>query len=171
MAEHPKQADLQALVETLVGAGVELIVVGGAAALLQGAPTTTLDLDIVHRQTQENVERLARLLGSLDAYVREPANRRLRPDASLLLGRGQINLSTSLGPLDLLCRLHDGRGYDELLPHSEIVSDGQIEIRTIDLPTLVEIKSSTGRNKDKLLVPVLLALLAERARGTGHEPQ
>ncbi|WP_324992114.1 hypothetical protein [Hyalangium sp.] len=145
MSQHPRQADLRALVEALVGAGVEFIVVGGGAAVLQGAPTTTLDLDIVHR--------------------------RLRPDASLLMGQGQIRLSTDLGPLDPLCRLHDGRGYEELLVHSEVVTDGQIQIRVIDLPTLIEIKSTTGRSKDKLIVPVLLALLAERTSEPGREPK
>jgi hypothetical protein len=147
---------------------VEFIVVGGGAAVLQGAPTTTLDLDIVHRQTPENVSRLMQLLSSLNAYIREAGDRRLRPDASLFLGQGQIRLSTDLGPLDPLCRLHDGRGYDELLQHSEVVTDGQIRIRVIDLPTLIEIKSTTGRSKDKLIVPILLALLAERTSRAGQ---
>lgn len=44
----------RALVD-LLDAGVELIVVGGLAAVLHGAPVVTFDLDIVHRQTPENV--------------------------------------------------------------------------------------------------------------------
>ena len=43
----PKQADLAALIEILTSSGVEFIVIGGAAAVLHGAPTTTFDLDIV----------------------------------------------------------------------------------------------------------------------------
>jgi hypothetical protein len=34
---HPPRADLDALVQSLLGAGVEFIVVGGAAAVLHGA--------------------------------------------------------------------------------------------------------------------------------------
>jgi hypothetical protein len=49
MRSHPKEADLPGLLEKLCEAGVEFIVVGGAAAVLQGAPITTADLDIVHR--------------------------------------------------------------------------------------------------------------------------
>jgi hypothetical protein len=171
VSEHPRQADLRALIEALVGAEVEFIVVGGGAAVLHGAPTTTVDLDIVHRQTPENVSRLVQLLNSLGAYIREVGNRRLHPDASLFLGRGQISLSTALGPLDPLCRLHDGRGYEELLSHSEVLTDGQIQIRVIDLPTLIDIKSTTGRSKDKLLVPILLALVAERTSEPGSGSQ
>ena len=41
---------------------VETIVVGLAAAIMQGVPVTTWDLDIVHRRTPENVQRLLRVL-------------------------------------------------------------------------------------------------------------
>jgi hypothetical protein len=162
---HPREADLSELIRRLVSVDVEFIVVGGAAAVLQGAPTTTLDLDIVHRQTPENIRRLAQELTRLDSYVREPAHRKLRPTEDHLAGSGQLNLSTSLGPLDPLCRLHDGRGYDELLPHSETLSDGEIRIRVLDLDTLIDIKSKTGREKDSLVVPILLALRRERGEG------
>ncbi|MBI1817397.1 MAG: hypothetical protein HYR72_20680 [Deltaproteobacteria bacterium] len=36
------------------------------------------------------------------------------------------------------------------------------QVRVIDLPTLIEIKSSAGRAKDRLVIPMLLALLRER---------
>ena len=39
-------ADLSALLKGLSEAGVEFIVVGGLAAVAQGAPVTTFDLDI-----------------------------------------------------------------------------------------------------------------------------
>lgn len=58
MPSHPKQADIPALVAKLCDADIEFIIVGGAAAVLQGAPITTTDLDIVHRRTPENVARL-----------------------------------------------------------------------------------------------------------------
>jgi len=92
---HPAQADLDALIQALLEADVEFIVVGGAAAVLHGAPITTQDLDIVHRRTAENVQRLVQLLAKLDATFR---GRDLRPSAELLAGRGQMNLSTKLGP-------------------------------------------------------------------------
>jgi hypothetical protein len=51
---HPAQADLDALIQALLAANIEFIVVGGAAAVLHGAPITTQDLDIVRRRTAEN---------------------------------------------------------------------------------------------------------------------
>ncbi len=159
---HPRQADLQSLIDALLDAGVEFIVVGGAAAVLHGALTMTQDLDIVHRRTAENVDRLKAVLDGLDAYAREPGTRRLRPSAADLIAGGQLNLTTSLGPLDPLGQLHDGRGFDELLPHSEILEDGTRRIRVLDLITLIEVKSGTGRARDRLVLPLLLSLLRER---------
>jgi predicted nucleotidyltransferase len=152
---HPKTADLDALIQALLEAGVEFIVIGGAAAVLHGAPVTTQDLDIVHRRTADNVRRFAHLLGELDATFR---GRDLRPTADLLAGHGQLNLSTRLGPLDPLCQLHDGRGYEELLPHTTVLTDGASRIRALDLDTLIAVKASTGRARDKLVLPILLAL-------------
>ncbi len=114
---HPKVADPEALLRELSGAGVDFIVVGGMAALLHGAPITTQDLDIVHKRTPENVARLHEVLLRLDAVMRyDLANRGLRPTVEMLAGRGQINLSTTLGPMDPLCEIDNGKGYDELLP-------------------------------------------------------
>lgn len=157
----PSKADVGELLRRLSGAGVEFIVVGGAAAVLHGAPITTEDLDIVHRRTADNVSRLRALLDDLDAHVRELANRRLRPDEAALLGDGHVLLSTRLGPLDCLGVLVDGRDYEDLVAHSESVQDEDSEFMVLDLPTLVEVKRKTGRAKDRLALPVLLALQEE----------
>jgi len=138
MPRHPRAADFPALLAKLCDAGVEFIIVGGAAAVIQGAPITTNDLDIVHRRTPENVARLLEVLLHLDATMRyDFANRGLRPTAEMLAGKGQINLSTSLGPLDPRCELDEGKGYDELLPHSRSVIDEGRPLRVLDLPTLI----------------------------------
>jgi hypothetical protein len=163
--QHPTVVDPEALLTQLNAAQVEFIVVGGAAAILQAAPITTQDLDIVHRRTPDNVARLLDLLLRLDAVMRyDLANRNLRPTAELLAGTGQINLSTSLGPLDPLCELAPGQGYEEILPHTEVLTDGDLSVRVLDLPTLIDVKSRTGRAKDRAVLPILIATLEERRK-------
>jgi hypothetical protein len=159
---HPRLADLDALIVALTEAGVKFIVVGGAAAVLHGAPVTTVDLDVVHRRTPENVERLLAVLAALESTYRAPTNPGLRPTAELMLGRGQNLLSTKLGPLDLLCVLHDQRGYEELLPRTEIMTDERAIIRVLDLDSLIELKAEMNRAKDRLALPILLALRARK---------
>jgi len=156
--QSPRDTDVGELLRQLSGAGVEFIVVGGAAAVLHGAPITTEDLDIVHRRSPENVSRLKTLLDKLDARVRELANRRLPPREYALLGDGHVLLSTRLGPLDCLGTLIDGRGFEELVSHSEPIKDEGTEFLVVDLPTLIELKTKTGRAKDRLMLPVLVAL-------------
>lgn len=162
---HPQDADLAALIAALVDGGVEMIVVGGAAGILHGADMTTRDVDVVHRRTAENVGRLLAILEGLDAVIREPGNRGLRPDAELLLHGRRPLLSTSLGPLDTLCVLNDGRGYDELLAHSVVLVDGARRLRVLELQTLIEVKAAANRPKDRAALPALIALQRRLAAG------
>jgi len=161
MQPPPPSVDLEGLLRALKAADVRFVVVGGVAAVLHGAPTTTQDLDIVPEQSEANTERLLRLLRERGAVVRDLGGRRIEPTLAALRGRGQVQLITDLGPLDLLCRLHDGRGYDELVAHTKIIDAGDLDLEVIDLETLIEIKSSAGRIKDRMVVPLLLAILKD----------
>jgi predicted nucleotidyltransferase len=49
--------DFPSLLRALGAAGVEFIVVGGAAATAHGSARLTLDLDVVYRRTPENMAR------------------------------------------------------------------------------------------------------------------
>lgn len=62
--EKTENTGLSALLEGLINAGIEFILVGGLAAVVQGAPITTMDVDIVHRQTAENIDKLLDFLKS-----------------------------------------------------------------------------------------------------------
>ncbi len=49
---------LSLLARTLEENGLEAILIGNAAAALQGAPVTTLDIDFLFRKTPKNVAKL-----------------------------------------------------------------------------------------------------------------
>ncbi|MDJ0767053.1 MAG: hypothetical protein QNJ97_29025 [Myxococcota bacterium] len=135
------------------------------AAVLHGAPVTTLDIDLVHSREQENIKRLLRVLSQLKARYRgQPEQRILLPTADALSGTGHNNLSTDLGPIDLLCELSNGQGYEQLLPHTEEMTDAGISLKIITLEKLIEIKAATGRAKDQLILPLLMKLLDKKAR-------
>ena len=160
---HPAVADFGGLVRALSRHQVEVIVIGGLAASLHGAPLPTFDLDVIRRVTPQNIERLESLLADLDAVFRhDPGRRRLRPGASHLAAQGALLLNTRLGPLDVLATLHDGRGYDDLLPHTEVIHMGDVDVRVLDLTTLIEVKVAVGREKDKMAAAHLIALLRHR---------
>lgn len=138
---------------------MEVIVVGGVAAVIHGAPITTQDLDIVPRLDEGDPERLLALLALLEARFRPVVpGRDIAPARSHLDSQGRLNLITRHGPIDILCRLHDERGYHELIERSRTVSDGSLRVRVLDLDALIDIERSTGRQRDKLVVPILVAL-------------
>lgn len=132
------------LISALQDADIEFVVVGGMAAVLHGAPVVTHDLDIVHRQTPENITRIVALLDRLHAVMRDDP-RNLRPPPAAFSGRGHILLRTDLGALDVLCRLAPEQDYDWVLTHSEETTVGSRPLRVIDLPTLIAVKAATNR--------------------------
>ena len=67
---EPTSVNLGAILEGLIEAGVDFILVGGLAAVVQGAPVTTMDVDIVHDQSPENIAKLLAFLESIGALER-----------------------------------------------------------------------------------------------------
>lgn len=138
--------------------------VGGLSAVLQGAPVVTLDLDVVHRRTPENLRRLRAALRSIEArYRHDPWG--LVPEEAHLLGPGHSLLQTTCGPLGAIGA---GRSCDDLLPDSEEVPAGPgLSTRILSLRRIVELKTVAGRPKGLAVLPTLRATLAEieKARG------
>lgn len=156
----------RATLEHLAEARVEFVVVGGVAAVLQGAPIVTFDLDIVQRRTPENVGRLLEALERIEAHYRGDP-RRLRPSESVLMGTGRHLLNTSLGPLDVLGAVGNGLGFEDLI-HKAVLLDLQpARVPVLDLATLIAIKEVVGRPKDLAVLPTLRATLEESERRKG----
>ena len=120
---------------------VEFLVVGMTAGILHGAPVTTVDLDVVHRRTPDNVARLLRVLS------------------------GHQILTTSLGDRDCLGSIDQGRGYEELVAQTEEMRlAGGLAVRVLGLAALIDAKERSGRPKDLAALPVLRATLEEKGR-------
>src|SRR5260370_31831089 len=100
-----QEPDLIGTLRSLCEHGIHFILVGGLAAVLNGAPVHTYDVDVVYALEPGNIERLLSFLRKIDAVFRIQPERRLRPTASNLSDDGHLNLMTSLGHLDLLGRL------------------------------------------------------------------
>ncbi len=64
MASPPQ--GLTTLLARLAASGADFLLVGGLAAVAQGAPLTTLDVDVVHRREAENVGRLLAFLAGVE---------------------------------------------------------------------------------------------------------
>jgi len=151
----------QDALETFARHQVDFVVVGGVAAVLDGAPIATFDLDIVHRRDPDNVELLMTALGEMDARYRDLAGRKLRPEATGLAGVGHHLLQTSFGPLDVLGHIGEAAGYAELLPDSAEHPLAQYTIRVLNLRRLIAEKERMNRDKDRAVLAILRRTLEE----------
>jgi hypothetical protein len=97
--------DFAGLLRCLAEAGVEYVVVGGAAATAHGSARLTQDLDVVYRRTDDNLRRLATALAPHRQYLRgAPDGLPFRWDAQTLHRGLNFTLTTILGDLDLRAR-------------------------------------------------------------------
>ncbi len=147
--------DLGGLIEALAAADIRFILVGGLAAVVQGAPLTTMDVDIVHLQSPDNILKLFSFLRSQDAIYRRPDDKVIAVKKEDLQIGGHALFTTSLGPLDVLAFVEGGRTYDDLLNHTlEIKFRGQT-VRVLRLKMLIELKRSSDFPIDKHRLAVL----------------
>lgn len=159
MASPP--GDLTTLLVSLAAARVEFVLVGGLAAVAQGAPITTHDVDIVPRRTPDNVERLLAFLTSINARYRGRQDV-LRPTPAALLGVGHSLLMTDLGPLDVLGAIEGGRVFDDLVPHAIEIDVAEQRVRVLGLSMLTEIKRRSTHPKDRYTLAILEETLRQQ---------
>lgn len=148
------------ILELLERHGVEHVVVGGVAAVLQGAPVTTFDIDALVKIDSANVDRLVAALAALDARYRE--HETLRPTRADLLAGGHLLLITDSGPLDVLAFIGGGRRYEDVADSASMVSLGDFSIRVLSVEALIEDKKALGRDKDQPVIRLLEAVLRKR---------
>lgn len=157
-----QETRLFATLKVLSKSEIRFLLVGGLAAVLNGVPIQTYDVDIVYAQDAENIERLLIVLQSLDAIFRIQPEKRLQPQRSHLAGRGHLNLLTRYGPLDLLSSIGSNLNFSDLCSHSiEMdIGDGTF-IRVLNLETLVSLKEQLAEEKDLAMLPLLRQTLNE----------
>src|SRR4051812_25169090 len=102
------RAEFLPLLQALVRHRVEFVLVGGVAAVIEGAIVNTLDLDIVYASDEPNLHRLLAAVLELGALYRDPAGRRIAPTIERLRDN-RINLLRSpAGDLDAMQQIAPG---------------------------------------------------------------
>ncbi|MHC5051023.1 MAG: hypothetical protein ACYTGK_10495 [Planctomycetota bacterium] len=155
--------DYRGLLETLQKGGVDFILVGGLAATVHGSARLTQDVDVVYSRAPQNLARLVAALGPIQPYLRgAPPDLPFRWDDETLAKGLNFTLSTTLGDLDLLGEIAGGGTFEDLNDHAVEVQLFGLEIRCLDLPTLIRVKRAAGRPQDLEVVAELEALLEEQ---------
>lgn len=148
-----------ALLRLLLDAEVNLVVVGGYAAIAHGATRITHDLDICFAGEQPNLERLGEVLIGLHARLREaPEDLPFVPDARTLARMQILTLDTDEGPLDLLVQPSGSPRYAELRGRAEVLEIGSLPVHVASLEDLIAMKRAAARGKDLLDLAELEAI-------------
>jgi hypothetical protein len=145
----PPEFALSRLLGRLVQAGVDFVVIGGVAVVVQGSPRFTDDLDICHATDRANLDRLALLLLDLDARLRGiEDDLPFVPDARTLRQTEILTLTTRDGDIDLFADPPGSPGYAALKRKaSRIDLDGDV-VLVASIDDLIAMKTAAGRPQD-----------------------
>jgi hypothetical protein len=144
---------------------VEFILVGGVAAILEGAPVSTFDLDVVISKSAENLQRLLPALQAIDARYLDPAGRHIVPDEDKLASLRIHRLATSLGPLDVMETIGAGLAYGDLVGDTRMAEVAGVHVRVLGLETIIRSKEQANRDKDRAMLHVLRRTLLLKQGG------
>lgn len=162
------------LLEVLVRNRVRFVVIGGVAAIAQGYPLPTEDVDVTPARDQENLERLAAALRELRARLRVPRGQKpvaFPVDARMLNLAESWTLSTRFGDLDLIFLPAGTRGFEDLKRSATSVDLGstvRVRVLVASLADVIRSKEAANRPKDQAQLPALrqtLEIIRRRERG------
>jgi predicted nucleotidyltransferase len=144
--------------------GVRFVLVGGYAAVIHGSPYVTFDVDVVPERTDENMERLSRALDAMHARVwtaSEPDGVPFGHDVRSLGESNIWNLVTDLGRLDVTFVPSGTQGYADLARDAVHLTILGVDVDVASLADVIRSKEAAGRDKDRLVLPILRRLLEE----------
>jgi len=148
-----RKLNVAGLLNALVAHSVEFILIGGTAAQILNLPVpATIDVDITPVRSARNFERLSEFFDSVHAALltsEEGGTWFPRVPVENWSQYSTLHLLTDFGLLDLV--FHPAgtvNGYADLFKESTPQMIGNCSVQCITEEQWVELKSSTGRQKD-----------------------
>src|ERR1051325_5009150 len=135
------------IAETFRDCRLEAILVGNAAAALQGAPVTTLDFDFMFRKTPLNLKKLQKVATALDMSFSQP----YYPASDLYR---LVQKDTGI-QLDFMSRLHGVKSFESLRSRASEVYFGKARVLVANLEDIIRSKRALGRDKDLAVLDLL----------------
>jgi hypothetical protein len=140
---------LRSLLRSLTEGGVDFVVIGGVAVIMQASPRLTKDLDICYDQGHENLERLAAVLIKLEARLRGvDEDLPFVPDARTLRRTQILTLTTVDGAMDLLVDPDGSPSYSALRRRASRVEFDGVSVLVASVDDLISMKRAAGRPQD-----------------------
>jgi len=152
-------AQLNKLVERLMGHRVEFVLIGGFAAVAHGVSLMTQDVDVCCRFSPENLRAIESALRDLHPVHRmTPQKLPLVLTDELCLRLKNLYLDTDWGPLDCLSSVLGIGDFDEVKRRSIEAAITAGLCRVLDIDALIQAKSATNRTHDRMTILQLKAI-------------
>lgn len=144
------------IARVLAESRLEAVMIGNAAAAVQGSPVTTMDFDFMFRKTPTNLAKLKKVATVLEAVVMRP----YFPMSELYrVVRDRDGLQ-----LDFMARVDGVRSFEALRSRATAVRFGAHHIHVASLPDIIRSKERAGREQDLAVLPILRRTLREKER-------
>jgi hypothetical protein len=150
------QPILKEIARLLEECRLEAVLVGNAAAALQGAPVTTLDFDFMFRRAPANIRKLKTLADKLGGRILRP----YYPASGLY----RLVVEDRGLQLDFMSSLHGIRSFEGLRSRAARTDFGGSTLLVADLRDIIRSKKALGRPRDLAVLEILEATLDEKEK-------
>lgn len=141
--------DLRGLLRGLHQHGVQYVLFGALGMVFYGFVRNTEDLDIVVAPDEENLNRVAEWLMSIDAVLKLNPRRRFGPGERWGMDKGSnATVLTPLGQIDVVQRLPGMPEWEELVAQAEAYEIDGHSVRVMNRATLIELKRRRSSLQD-----------------------
>lgn len=144
---------------------LEAVLIGNAAAALQGAPVTTVDFDFLFRKTPRNVTKLKALARALKATIMRP----FYPASDLY----RVIREDDGVQLDFMASIHGIRSFEGVRDRATLVEIDSVAILVASLDDIIRSKRAAARPRDLAVLDILERSREEtiRSKGTTRRPR
>jgi hypothetical protein len=147
---------LNSVVAALAAARLEAILIGNAAAAIQGAPVTTVDFDFMFRSTPTNLAKLKRFAVSLEAVILRP----YYPASKLFR---VMNDDRGL-QADFMPAIHGVKSFNSLRSRADKMDFSGYTLWVASLADIIASKRAAGRPRDNAVLDILEKTLREKSQ-------
>lgn len=152
---------LYTLARVLHEHGLDAVLIGNAAASLQGAPVTTVDFDFLFRKTPTNLRKLKAIAKSLEASLLRP----YYPASELF----RLMRDEDLLQVDFMGRIDGVRSMEGVRSRALRVDLGGNILLVASLADVIHSKRAAGRPQDRAALEILEKALHEKKKASNDK--
>jgi hypothetical protein len=147
---------LSSVAAALAEVRLEAVLIGNAAAAIQGAPVTTVDFDFMFRATPVNLAKLKKFARRLEAVILRP----YYPASALFR---VMNDDRGL-QADFMPAIHGVKSFTSLRSRAEKIALGGHVLWVAHLADVIASKRAADRPRDKAVLDILEKTLREKIK-------